>query len=228
MLIATTGTLLPAIAESSAALTGLLFVAMSVAPRPDPTTHPAVVQQVRTSAALLAFTSPLAIALFGLVSGQNIGYPATVLGTIGLFFTAAGMRSIVASTHDRNLIRRQAQLIILLLVAFGLELGCGITLIAHVAPTGSLNVLSNVLIASMLIGVARAWEIVGDRPTGLASSIATLAGRPPRNRDAATSVPRRSTSAPPGSSPTADQGECRTSRIESDSSEQSVSGELPT
>jgi hypothetical protein len=169
--------LFTATAEASATLIGLLFVAMSVAPRRGSNSHLGVVQQVRAGAALLAFTSTLAVSLFGLVTGNNVGYPAVVVGTIGLFFTAAGMRSIFESTKDRRLREKQLGLIVLLLLTFGFELGGGIALIVNHHDQGALSVVSNVLVASLLVGIARAWEMVGDRDIGLISSIAVLSGR---------------------------------------------------
>jgi hypothetical protein len=89
--------LFPAIAECAAALTGLLFVAMTVAHRHSPSDRPVVIEQVRVAASILAFTNALAVSLFGLVPGNNAGYPATVLAVIGILFTAAGTRSIFSS-----------------------------------------------------------------------------------------------------------------------------------
>jgi hypothetical protein len=57
---------LAAIADSAAALTGLLFVAMSVAPRHPLNPGPAVIRQVAAAAALPASTNVLAVSLFGL------------------------------------------------------------------------------------------------------------------------------------------------------------------
>ena len=68
-----------AIAGAAAALTGLLFVAMSVAPRNRPDPGPVVIRQVRASAALLAFVNALAVSVFGLVSGNAAGHPAVEL-----------------------------------------------------------------------------------------------------------------------------------------------------
>ena len=39
-----------------------------------------------------------------------------------------------------------------------------------------LDIIGDVLIASLLIGIARAWELVGNWDTGIVSSIALLAG----------------------------------------------------
>jgi hypothetical protein len=165
------------VAEAAATLTGLLFVAMSLAPRHETTSHLGVVQQIRAAASLLAFTSALAISLFALVTDDNVGYPALVLGISGITFTAASLRSIFESTHNRQLIRKQMGLIVLLLATFGFELGVGIALIGNPHSKTALDILENVLAASLLIGVARAWELVGARDTGLFSSLAALSGR---------------------------------------------------
>ncbi len=165
------------IAESAATLTGLLFVAMSLAPRHESTSHMGIVQQVRAAASLLAFTSALAISLFALASNNNVGYPPLVLGIIGISFTAASMRSIYESAHDRRLVFKQMGLVVLLLSTFGCELGSGVVLINNPNSSDALEVLKNVLVASLLIGIARAWELVGARDTGLFSSLAVLSGR---------------------------------------------------
>jgi hypothetical protein len=169
--------LFTAVAASAASLTGLLFVAISVTPRSSRRDRRDVVQQVRAAASLLAFTNVLSVSLFGLVPGNNVGYPAIVLGIIGVLFTLAGLRSILADPAGRRRIRGQLGLIALLLATFTVELASGVVVIGNGRDIAGLDLLSNVLVASMLIGVARAWELVGDRDTGIISSIAALAGR---------------------------------------------------
>jgi drug/metabolite transporter (DMT)-like permease len=170
-------TLLPAIAASSAALTGLLFVAISVAGRRNPADRPVVVQQVRAAASILSFTNALAVALFGLVPGNNIGYPAIVVAVGGIFFTAAGTRSIFSSRLPRRYVPQQLSLIVALLVLFAFELAAGIDLLLHPHSSGAAELLGDLLVALLIIGIARAWELVGDRDTGIFTSIAVLAGR---------------------------------------------------
>ena len=48
--------------------------------------------------------------------------------------------------------------------------------IVHPHSDAPIDVIGNVLAASLLIGVARSWELVGDRDTGITASIAALAG----------------------------------------------------
>ena len=165
-----------AIAGAAGALTGLLFVALSVAPRPRMAQHPNVIRQVRAAAALVAFTNALAVSLFGLVPHNLIGYPAAVAGAVGLLFVFGGLRSILADPASRQRVRSQIGLILLLLAAFGVEVVAGIIAAANPHEKVPIAVIGNVLVASLLIGVARSWELVGDRDTGISASIAALAG----------------------------------------------------
>jgi hypothetical protein len=169
--------LFAAIAASAATLTGLLFVAVSVVPRRGGASGLHVIQQVRAAAALMAFSNALAVSLFSLVPGTNAGYPAVVLGIIGIMFTAAGMRSILSSRSTPRQKLRQLELIIVLLLIFGTELASGIAVIADPRDSTPLHAISYALAASLFVGIARAWELVGDRDTGIIASIAILAGR---------------------------------------------------
>jgi hypothetical protein len=171
-------------AEASAALTGLLFVATSVIPRRRVFAVSPVIQQVRAAAALLSFVNPLAVSLFALVPGTNAGYPAAIVGVIGLLFTFASCRSILRAVRGMIDRLRQLFLVVALLVAFCYEIGAGITLIVKPADTSALQTLSYVLVALVLAGVARAWELVGERDTGVFSSLAILTGHEPALQDA--------------------------------------------
>ena len=177
-------------ATAAAALTGLLFVALSIAPRSRAAGYPAVIRDVRAAACLLAFTNVLTVSLFGLVPGTNAGYPALVTSVTGLMFTAAGLRSIIASPQTTlSHLRQQASLIVLLVMALGFELGGGIRLIARPDSPGGAQTVSYVLVGLLLIGIARAWELVSDRDTGILSSIAVLTGRDHADQDSVAASP---------------------------------------
>jgi hypothetical protein len=195
--------LFAAIAGAAGALAGLLFVAMSVAPRQGPVSVPAVIRQVRAAAALLAFTNALAVSLFGLVPGTNVGYPAAVLGVIGILFTAAGMRSILSSASTvRQQWRRQLGLITLLLLIFGTELACGVAVLADPHSSIQVQLIGYALVTSLIVGIARAWELVGDRDTGIIASIAVLSGHAPSSSGPdGIAVPEAARSAETGDAP---------------------------
>lgn len=168
--------LFAATASTAGALTGLLFVAMSVRGGRVLVRGPRVVRQIRASAALLAFTSTLAIALFGLVPDTNIGYPAVVVAVIGITFTAAAIRSIVASHAGRALVRSQTGLIIILLIISFTELIAGVVLLSNPASSTSLQIIGYAVVTSLLVGIGRAWEFIGERDTGILASLGILAG----------------------------------------------------
>jgi hypothetical protein len=172
-----------AIAAAAATLLGLLFVAVSVATDRLGLGDP-VIREVRGAAAFLAFANPLIVSLFGLVPGSNVGYPALTLGIIGIFFTAAGVRSVLSSMAPWRAKSSQVQLFALLLLIFGTELACGLVVLANGERQGrALELMSYALITSIIVGIARAWEFVGKRDTGIMSSIAVILGREPRRPD---------------------------------------------
>ena len=170
---------LSAIATSAAALTGLLFVAISAAPRRGSDASPAVFQQIRAAAALVAFFNALAVSIFGLVPGGSVRYPAVALGIGGILFTAAGIRSVLSSRSTTGQRLGQLWLVVLLLLIFGTELVAGIALLADSGRSTPLQLISYALAASLLVGVARAWELVGARDTGIVASLVILSRRAP-------------------------------------------------
>jgi hypothetical protein len=183
VLIASYSALFAATAGAAGALTGLLFVALSVAPRRDPAPGPPVIHQVRAAAALLAFTNALTVSLYSLVPGTSVGDPAIVLGIIGMLFTAAAARSIRTSGAPRAQQLRQLGLLSLLTLIFGTELICGILAAAGSGGATPVQIIGYAIVTSLIVGVARAWELVGERDTGILHSLAVLAGHESQDGD---------------------------------------------
>jgi ABC-type amino acid transport system permease subunit len=163
------------ISTAGATLIGLLFVAMSISESRSGA-RPKVIRQFRAAAAFLAFVNALAVSLFGLVPGTNAGIPALVLGISGLLFTAAGVRTTLRLSVKQNSGSRQPVLVALLFLTFGFQLWFGILLTLDVQKTWALGDIGNVLIVSLLIGIARSWELVGEWNTSVLSSIILLLG----------------------------------------------------
>jgi hypothetical protein len=178
-----------ATAASAGALTGLLFVAMSVAPREVLSYGPPVIRRIRAAAALLGFSNALAVSLYGLVPTTKVGYPAVVLGVIGITFTAAAIRSIVASAVPPRVRRRQAGLIVILLLIFGAQSIAAVVALVSPANGEAVQIIGYALVTSLILGIGRAWEFIGERDTGLLASLGVLAGRRPEPDDPAGSPP---------------------------------------
>ena len=85
------------------------------------------------------------------------------------------IRSILASRATSRQQLRQVGLVVLLLPIFGTELIAGIVLLASPDSSTSAQVIGYALVVSLLVGVARSWELVGARGGGLIASIMTLA-----------------------------------------------------
>jgi hypothetical protein len=172
-----------ATAATAGTLTGLLFVALSVERSATRSAGAAVIHEVRTAAALLAFSNGLVVALFSLVPDTDVGYPATSFGVIGLLFTAAAVRSILTSGSTRRQQRQQIGLIRVLVLIFGTELIAGVIALIKPDSNTPAEIIGYALVASLIVGVGRAWELVGNRDTSLAASLAVLVGRTPRRFD---------------------------------------------
>jgi hypothetical protein len=193
------------IATSAATLIGLLFVALSVS-ETRAGNRPRVVRQFRAAAAFLAFINALSVTLFGLVPGTNVGYPALFLGLTGLMFTAAGVRRTLELSVRRQVLTRVPFLVVVLLVVFGFEFAFGVVLLNNPHDSSALSNVGDILIVSLLIGIARAWELVSEWNTGLWSSLGALLGPPPgTDKEGANVAGEQSTPGVPDKAPGGEQ-----------------------
>lgn len=65
----------------------------------------------------------------------------------------------------------------ILLVICGTELVAGVVLLVNSASSTSVQVVGYAVVTSLLVGIGRAWEFIGERDTGLMASLGILAGR---------------------------------------------------
>jgi hypothetical protein len=112
-----------------------------------------------------------------MVPGNGFGFPTFVMGIIGIFFAAAGVRTPLAQPAEQQRRWHQLLLILGLVAVFGVQIVYGLRLIAHPHARDSLEIVGDVLIASLLIGIGRAWELVGTLNAGMFASIRYLFGR---------------------------------------------------
>ncbi len=117
-----------------------------------------MIREFRAAASLLAFTNAFSVAVFGIVPGTNVGYPAAIIGIVGLFFAAAGLRGTLDLPRPVQHRRPQFSLVGALLAIFGLQLVFGIELIINARHPGSLTFIAYVLLASLLVGTGLAWR----------------------------------------------------------------------
>ena len=161
-----------ACASAGGALIGLLFVAISVAPERILGPEASDVHGVRAAATLTAFTNALTVVLFGLIPGDNAGYPALPHAIVGLLFITAAMVRVYPGWRAKQIRLLDFTFLIGLFIVFVVQLIAGIGLARHAGDRGDLQTICTLVIVCFLIGIARAWELVGGPTVRLGHEVA--------------------------------------------------------
>lgn len=167
------------------ALIGLLFVAISVAAdRLARVEAEGQVHRIRARAALLAFVNALAVSLFAMLPGENIGLTAITVAILGLLFVLASLLSLVRLRDVRWATARDALFLVGMVVVFILELTSGIDVYQRPGDAGSVQEIAILVAVCFLIGIYRAWDLIGGPSIGFGHEVAALV-RAERDKDAA-------------------------------------------
>ena len=157
------------------ALIGLLFVAISVSvERLKREEAAAQVHRIRAVAALTAFVNAIAVSLFALIPGEKIGITSVVVAVTGLLFVVASLLSLIRLRQVRWARVRDALFLLGLIVVFVLQMAEGLGVIADPANSGDVNTIAILVVCCFLIGIARAWELIGGPSIGIAHEVTAL------------------------------------------------------
>lgn len=154
------------------ALIGLLFVAISVAQERLTSDHS---HRIRASAALTAFYNSLTISLFALIPGVELSWTAVVVAALGLLFVAGSGLSLLRVRQSQPVAARDTIFLIGLLATFALQLAWGLELVAHPHNKSTAENIAVLVVVCFLIGIARAWELVGGPSIGFGSEVVAIA-----------------------------------------------------
>ncbi len=167
-------------ASVAGALIGLLFVAISVAAsRGGREKAGAQLYRIRASGALTAFSNALVVSLFALSPGHKIGVAAVAVGIGGLLFVAASLLSLIRLQQERWNIVRDALFLVGLAAVFVLQMIVGAAVLTGpgdaASDAGDVNTIAILVVFCFLIGISRAWELIGGPEIGIAHEVIALA-----------------------------------------------------
>lgn len=160
--------------SAGAALVGLLFVAISIAPEHTVMAGAPLERQAVATNAFTSLLNAFFISLGALAPKTNLGWITVIMALAG---TSGSL------TMGWNLLRHRARwqnvlrtllLLVGSLIVYGYELYFGLDLIKNPQDTGIVFILTELLIVVYAIGLIRAWELLGARRYGLLSWLSPL------------------------------------------------------
>jgi hypothetical protein len=164
-----------ACASVAGALIGLLFVAISVAAdRLAREEAQSQVHRIRAAAALAAFINALAVSLFSLIPGQKIGPTAVAAASSGIVFVAAALLSLIRRHQLRRRVLLDIVFLFGLLITFVVQLINGADVLAQPGNSGAVYTIASMVVICFLIGIARAWELIGGPSIGITHEVTAL------------------------------------------------------
>jgi hypothetical protein len=162
-------------ASVAGALIGLLFVAISVSSgRLAQDKAGAQLHRIRALAALTAFTNALSVSLLSLVPGHKIGPTALVVAVLGLLFVVTSVLSLARLRQVHWGTVRDALFLLGLAVAFVVQLTQGYDIIVQPDNPGAVNTVAIVIVVCFLVGISRAWELIGGPSMGFTKEVTAL------------------------------------------------------
>jgi hypothetical protein len=162
-------------ASVAGALIGLLFVAISVASDRLRAGTDGQVHRIRAVAALTAFTNSLSVSLFSLIPGHKLGPTAISVAAVGLTFVLASLLSLIRLRRQvRWATVRDALFLIGLAFTFVLQLLDGIDLTVHPGHSGDVDTIAILVVICFLLGIGRAWELIGGPSIGIRKEVAAM------------------------------------------------------
>jgi hypothetical protein len=150
-------------ASAGAALIGLIFVAVSIAPEKTVMVGAPLERQAVAASAYTALINAFFISLFALIPGTSVGWVALVMDLLGLWSTVfLGWSLLKHPAGWQNTVRRLA-MIVLGVVLYGFGLYVAILLINAPSNSFASYTVATLVGVAYGLGLLRAWQLLGAR-----------------------------------------------------------------
>lgn len=156
-------------ATAGAALVGLLFVAVSIAPHETVKAGAPIERQATSASAFSALINAFFISLAALIPGSNLGYITLLMGIVGLISSFSLARHLLRQWAGWKRLVRRGFLLVASFIIYGYETYFAALILTTPAATGALYGLAGLLLGVYGIGIVRAWQLLGARRFGLLS-----------------------------------------------------------
>jgi hypothetical protein len=148
---------------AAAALVGLLFVAVSLAPEQIVTRQAPIERQAVAGSAFTALVNAFFVSLVALIPHVNFGSFIVPLSGISLVTSLLQAWALLRVQKGWLSLLRRGALSCLTLGLYSIELRQGIGLLATPGTVGYVFGLVFVLLGILALGLTRAWELLGAR-----------------------------------------------------------------
>jgi hypothetical protein len=156
---------------AGAALIGLLFVAISIGPERTVMAEAPIERRILATGTFVALVDAFLVSLYALVPGSSLGWPTAAVG-VGALYTTVRFGSHLMRAHAmRAEILRQVPLFVGSVVIYGWQTYAGVVLIRNPQETDAVYAIAYLLVAGYVIGLGRAWQLLGAERMSLLGSL---------------------------------------------------------
>jgi hypothetical protein len=156
------------------ALTGLLFVALSVAPQRQSESGLSVEHQSIAATAFTALVDSLWISLIALLPGNGIPTANLIFGVLGLTSTVGLVVRLWRARSDQPLSHRWPVSLPFIVLLYGLQ---AVTAFTATSSRSAEHAGATFVMIFFAVGIARSWELLGLRGGGLLDLLVSRADR---------------------------------------------------